>query len=208
MTIHGDTAISGIRLSDRTMRHRTYKFEHFRASLRPTVAAAMVRQAEFKPNQVVVDPFCGAGTILAEALLLCRRKSKGNMEFWNPKFQGGDIDAQHLRAAQANLRGLGEFDLKEWDARELPLEDESVDRIISNPPFGKQLSSAEEIGPLYRQSIREMDRVLKSGGIAVLLVSEAPVMKDAIRKVDWKQTRYVPIRILGQPAQMMVYKKG
>ena len=48
----------------------------------------MVRQAQLKPNQVVLDPFCGAGTILAEAFFLCKRKSKGNLEFWNPTFVG------------------------------------------------------------------------------------------------------------------------
>src|SRR5439155_8158347 len=38
LTIHGATAVCGLRLSDRTMRHRTYKREHLPASLRPTVA--------------------------------------------------------------------------------------------------------------------------------------------------------------------------
>ena len=208
LTIHGPTAVAGVRLSDRTMRHRTYKFEHFPASLRPTVAAAMARLAELKPNQVVVDPFCGAGTVLAECLLAIRRKSKGNLEFWNPTLKGGDIDPHHLRAAEANLRGLGDFRLEEWDARRLPLEEASVDRIVSNPPFGKQLSTPEEIGPLYRASVRELDRVLKPGGLTVLLVAEAPVMKEAIKHVGWSQVSYTPIRILGQPAVILVYRKG
>src|SRR6516225_7450059 len=60
LTIDGATAYCGLRLSDRTMRHRSYKLEHIAASLRPTLAAAMVRLAEIKPNQVVLDPMCGA----------------------------------------------------------------------------------------------------------------------------------------------------
>lgn len=207
LTIRGSSAVAGVRLSDRTMRHRTYKFEHFRASLRPTVAAAMARLAQLKPNQTIVDPFCGAGTVLAEVHLANKRKSKGNLAFWNAKFVGGDLDSHHLRAATVNLRGLGEFDLREWDARQLPLDDASVDRIVSNPPFGKQLSSLEEIGPLYRQSVREMDRVLRPGGLAVLLVAEAPAMKDAMARVGWSQLRYVPLRMLGQPAVILVYRK-
>src|SRR4051812_27114912 len=39
LTIDGATAVCGLRLSDRTMRHRTYKHEHRPASLRPTLAA-------------------------------------------------------------------------------------------------------------------------------------------------------------------------
>src|SRR5262245_54093670 len=53
LTIHGATALCGLRLSDKTMRHRNYKVEHLPASLRPTVAAAMARLAEVKPNQTV-----------------------------------------------------------------------------------------------------------------------------------------------------------
>src|SRR5262249_47037605 len=68
LTIGGATAVWGLRLSDRTMRHRTYKLEHRPASLRPTVAAAMVRLAEIRPQHLVLDPMCGTGTILAEYL--------------------------------------------------------------------------------------------------------------------------------------------
>ncbi len=70
LTIDGATAVCGLRLSDRTMRHRTYKLEHRPASLRPTVAAAMVRLAGGQAGQVVLDPMCGAGTILAEHLVV------------------------------------------------------------------------------------------------------------------------------------------
>lgn len=207
MSIHGDTAVAGIRLSDRTMRHRTYKLEHFAASLRPTVAAAMARLATFKPMQTIVDPFCGAGTLLAESWLLIKRLAGGRLEEWTPLLKGGDIDPHHLRAAQTNLRSLGDFDLKTWDARKLPLDDASVDRIVSNPPFGKQLSTPDEILPLYHKSVGEMNRILKPGGIAILLVSDAAAMKDAIRMVPWHQLHFVPIRILGQPAVILGYQK-
>src|SRR5262245_39635756 len=53
LTIDEATATCGLRLSDKTMRHRTWKLEHRPASLRPTVAAAMVRAAAIKPGQVV-----------------------------------------------------------------------------------------------------------------------------------------------------------
>src|SRR5947209_5467530 len=68
LTIHGATAVCGVRLSDRTMRHRTYKLEHLPASLRPTIAASMVRLGRLQYSQTVLDPMCGAGTILAEVL--------------------------------------------------------------------------------------------------------------------------------------------
>lgn len=206
LTIHGKTALCGLRLSDRTMRHRTYKVEHFPASLRPTMAAAMVRLADLKPHHTVLDPMCGAGTILAESLQYARQHDRPNL-MWDLKVLGGDVDPHHLRAAKANLVRFGEVSLRTWDARRLPLEDVSVDRIICNPPFGKQLSTPQEIGPLYQQSVREMDRVLRPKGKAVLLVAEPDPLKNAIRSTGWKQERFVPVRVLGQRAAIMVYRK-
>jgi 23S rRNA G2445 N2-methylase RlmL len=101
LTIHGQTAVCGLRLSDRTMRHRTYKLEHLPASLRPTLAAAMVRLADARPAQVVLDPMCGAGTILAEQLEAARGKHL-RLRLW-----GGDLEPGAVRAAAANLRRLG-----------------------------------------------------------------------------------------------------
>jgi len=206
LSIQGGTAICGLRLSDRTMRQRHYKLEHFPASLRPTMAAAMVRLAELKPHHVVLDPMCGAGTILAEAHLFARQQERPQVP-WNLTLLGGDIDPHHLRAAKANLFNLAEVPLRTWDARRLPLEDASVDRIICNLPFGKQLSTAQEIGPLYQGVVKEWNRVLRPKGKAVLLVAEAHVLKAALGPAGWKQERFVPVRVLGQRAVILVYRK-
>ena len=156
LTIHGTTAACGLRLSDRTMRHRSYKREHLPASLRPTVAAAMVRLADVKPRQVLLDPMCGAGTILAEQLALGRHDHGAKV-----RVLGGDIDAAALRVAEVNIRPVGRGHLVRWDATRLPLADDTIDAIASNAPFGVQLGEPEEMAPLYRKALREYDRVLR-----------------------------------------------
>ncbi len=207
LTINAATAVCGLRLSDRTMRHRTYKVEHFRASLRPTMAAAMAWLGDLKPKQVVVDPMCGAGTILAEALAATRGKRLPDGTGWDLTLIGGDVEPAHVRAAEANLRRLGPVRFSTWDARQVPLETGSVDRILSNPPFGKQLSTPAQIGPLYREMIKEYDRLLRKGGKAVLLVADAGALKDAVNRVSWRQQRQVAVRVLGQRATIFVYRK-
>jgi 23S rRNA G2445 N2-methylase RlmL len=201
LSIVGQTAVCGLRLSDRTMRHRTWKLEHRPASLRPTVAAALVRLAEVRPGHVVLDPMCGAGTILAEHLESMRR-ARGVLPAW-----GGDLDFGAVRAAAANLRHLGPALLARWDARRLPLPGASVDRLVSNPPFGKQLGRPAEVGPLYRDMVGEYDRVLRPGGRAVLLVGDAGPLRAAARTVGWKALRQVAVRILGQAAVVTVWRK-
>ena len=82
-----------------------------------------------------------------------------------------------------------------------------MDRVLSNPPFGKQLGSPEEIGPLYRAAATEIDRVLRPGGRAVLLVAEAAALRAAARAAGWKALREVPVRVLGQAAVISVWRK-
>ena len=202
LTIHGATAVCGLRLSDKTMRHRTWKLEHQPASLRPTMAAAMVRLAGPAPGNVVLDPMCGAGTILGEQLELTRQRRAGDVEVW-----GGDIDLAALRAAETNLRRVGRASLNRWSATRLPLPAESVDRVICNPPFGKQLSSPDEIGNLYGGIIREADRVLRPGSRAVFLVSEMEPLREATRKVKWQPERQLRVEVLGQLATISVWRK-
>jgi 23S rRNA G2445 N2-methylase RlmL len=184
------------------MRHRLYKLEHLPASLRPTVAAAMVRLADFKPRQVVLDPMCGAGTILAEVLERARAENMRLAAVW-----GGDREVSALRAAGPNLRRLGNVLLACWDARSLPLPDRSVDRILCNPPFGKQMGQPGEIGPLYRRLLRECDRIWRPRGRAVLLVSDQAALRDAAAAVDWKLLQQFRVRVLGQPAYLSVWTK-
>jgi 23S rRNA G2445 N2-methylase RlmL len=201
LTINNATAVCGLRLSDRSMRHRAYKKEHAPASLRPTIAAAMVRLAELKPLHMILDPMCGVGTILAEILGVPARYAAP------PLVLGGDVSMSVLRAAGINLRRLGKAHLLRWDATALPLADESIDRIVCNPPFGKQLASPEQIPDLYRGLINESHRVLRTGGRAVILTGDVRTIKESAAKVGWKSLRQLRVRVLGMPAAITVWKK-
>lgn len=202
LTIHGQTAVCGLRLSDRSMRHRAWKLEHRPASLRPTAAAAMIRLADPEGGQTLLDPLCGAGTLLAEAIAYARQQRLGRIDV-----VGGDLDPAAVRAAETNLRRVGPTTLRVWDARRLPLPDASIDRLVTNPPFGKQLASPDEVGPLYRALVPEFDRVLRPGGRTVLVVSEFPPFREAAFAAGWRLTRQLEVRLLGQPAIISAWQK-
>jgi tRNA (guanine6-N2)-methyltransferase len=202
LTITGKTAVCGVRLSDRTMRHRTYKQEHIAASLRPTIAAAMVRLAGAAAGMTVLDPFCGAGTILAEQIELSRRRRAGHVTI-----VGGDLEAQAVYCATTNLERLGPSSICRWNATRLPLPIASIDRIVTNPPFGKQLASLAEITRLYPLMVREWNRVLMPGGRVVVLVAEQEPLRDAAMKQNWMPMRELSVRVLGQQAVLSVWQK-
>lgn len=198
LRVMGKRAICGVRLSDQTMRHRTYKSEHVQASLRPVVAAAMLRVGHC-PEGWTIDPCCGAGTILAEQL----------SNDWRAPILGGDIDKNAVVASWGNLRRWRESPpLARWDARQLPLADGCVARIVTNPPFGRQLSTPEQIVPLYRELLREWQRVLQPGGQAVVLLSDLEAFQPAAWNLGWQQEGMYRIRLLGHPAAITVWRRG
>jgi 23S rRNA G2445 N2-methylase RlmL len=196
--LSGGLALVGVRLSDATMRHRHYKREHLPASLRPTVAAAMGWLARPTPQDVVLDPFCGAGTLLIERALLTGYN----------ELLGGDIREEAVVMTRRNARCASiDAHIRVWDARSLPLDQASVTRIITNLPFGKQIGSHEQNTSLYAATLHECGRVLSSDGILVSLTSEDRLWDMLLREEGWRTIKKVVLVILGQPASIFVAER-
>ena len=160
--IESETAFVGLRLGRRPLHEREYKKAHRAGSLKPTVAAAMLRLAEIAPGQSLLDPCCGAGTILAEAGKFAAT------------VRGGDIDAAAVSAARVNLRAAGiAANVHAWDARALPIADGSIERIVSNLPWGRQIAISGSLALFYRNVCADMRRVLAPGG-RIALLTNAP----------------------------------
>jgi 23S rRNA G2445 N2-methylase RlmL len=202
LTIHEQQAVCGVRLSDRTMRHRTWKKEHRPASLRPVVAAAMARQISARPGLRILDPMCGAGTVLAESLRLARQ----HRDKTDPVLVGGDIDNDALQCASINLRSWTPSQLCLWDARRLPLASRSFDAVVCNLPFGKQYAADQDLGALYDAVAKEADRVLYDGGVACFLTSETTLARNAAAANGWKARENVPVEVLGQRASILTWR--
>jgi tRNA (guanine6-N2)-methyltransferase len=194
----GGDVLLGVRLSDASMRHRRYKREHLPASLRPTVAATMSWLARPTEHDIVLDPFCGAGTILIERVLM------GPYE----QMLGGDIRAEAVQMAERNAQAANvDVSLQKWDARHLPLQPASITRIITNLPFGKQIGTHEENEALYTAVLHEFARVLVSNGLLVVLTSEDRLFDRIVREEEWRIMKKVVCVILGQPASIFVCER-
>jgi tRNA (guanine6-N2)-methyltransferase len=174
----GSQLIIGLRLSDRSMRHRYDKRVELPASLRPSVAAAMVFLTDPQPEDYFLDPLCGSGTILLE------RMNAGPYA----KILGGDIAGEAVEATRQNLpqrrkgRKQQKIDVRLWDATALPLEDGSISKVAANLPFGKQIAAAQDLEKLYTGIFSEMARVVKPQGRIVLLSSEYDLVKQLMRR--------------------------
>jgi len=193
--LNGSEGVIGIRLSDATMRHRKYKREHLPASLRPTVAAAMSWLARPTPQDIVLDPLCGAGTILIERALLAPYE----------RVIGGDIREEAVAMAKRNAHFAGiKATWRTGDAGSLSLESASVTRIVTNLPFGKQIGSREKNVELYKALAHEFRRVLTPDGLLVTLTSEDRLWDTTLRDAGWRIVKKVVLVVLGQPASIFV----
>lgn len=192
----GEELLCGLRLSRAEMRHRNYKTQHLPASLRPSVAAAMVHLTQPNENDIFLDPMAGAGTLLLE------RSAIGSSR----KLIAGDNSEEALNALQSNLRQLDDdIEIYEWDARSLPLEDASVTKVATNLPFGKQISPGENLRALYSDLMIELERVVRPGGKIVLLSGDAGLVDSALRGVPaMRLLKRYPVNVLGYDAVISV----
>ena len=160
------------------MRHRYKKKVELPASLRPSMAAAMVQLTNPQPGDVFLDPLCGSGTILLE------RMHAGPYN----KILGGDFEETRVEATRQNLpkrrkgRKKHTLSVRQWDARNLPLEDGSIDKVATNLPFGKQIGSRKDLEALYGAVFSELARVVVPDGRIVMLSSEYDLIKQLMRE--------------------------
>ena len=71
--------------------------------------------------------------------------------------------------------------IRQWDARQLPLENASIDKVATNLPFGKQIGTLQDLDSLYSAVLVELERVVRPNGRIVLLSSEFDLVKSCIR---------------------------
>jgi tRNA (guanine6-N2)-methyltransferase len=178
-------ALVGMRVFKHPLHRRPYKLDHLPGSLKPPVAAALARLAQVKSGMRVLDPFCGAGTILIEVAMM------------GAEAVGGDLNSEAVSYAQENARNADvESSVQQWDATNLPLGESAVDCVISNLPWGRQIVVDENLRSLYQRSLAEMRRVVKPEG-KILLLTTFP---ELLGEVDSEQ---IEISLYGQNPKIM-----
>ena len=168
-TLYLDT--SGAPLFKRGWRHGVAD-----APLRENLAAGIVMLTGWRPQEPLLDPMCGGGTLLVEAAAMARGRAPGakrdfafeklaafDASSWNavkaeegekqPNLQiyGSDTDPKALNAARRNLAEAG---IERWVTLE---RSDILERaapapagvMVANPPYGERIGSAEELAAFY-----------------------------------------------------------
>lgn len=156
--------------------HWTTRFaplERLPWSTSPIVAATLARLAKIRANDVVLDPCCGTGTVLIAA----------NLTQPSAQLIGADSDELALEIARRNLLGHHLNDLLiNGDAVSMCQASGSIDRVISNLPFGKLVGSHASNIAFYPALIAEIARVLAPRGRAVLLTEDKRLLVESVQR--------------------------
>lgn len=161
-----ETILVGVRLFQSPLHRRDYKQNYRRGSLRPTIAAALVRYATHGEKGMLADNFCGSGTILAEAFVL------GN------EIYGGDIHKGSVHFTHQNLENLDFKDLdrvRVQDATNTEFENDMFDFVVSNLPWGKQIDTGST-RDVFQGALKEYKRILKKDFCMVLLTKHPEII--------------------------------
>jgi putative N6-adenine-specific DNA methylase len=158
---------------------RGWRKDASEAPLRENLAAGIVMLTGWKPEEPLLDPMCGAGTLLVEAAAMARGRPPGarrsfgfeklasfDAALWRrlqeeaarpvasaPRLAlyGSDIDARALDAARRNLAAAG---VERWVSLErADLLERAAPApagvLVANPPYGERLGSPEQLAAFY-----------------------------------------------------------
>ena len=157
---------------------RGWRRGRIEAPLRENLAAGIVMLSGWKPEEPLLDPMCGGGTLLAEAAAMARGRAPGmNRSFgfeklkvfdssgWerikkdsrnsqnseSPRLFGSDSDPRALNEARRNLAEAGVerwVKLERADVLERTAP-AATGVLIANPPYGERIGASDELAAFY-----------------------------------------------------------
>lgn len=171
--IHDKRATLSIDTSGAPLFKRGYRQESVTAPLQESIAAAILKMANYTANDILFDPFCGSGTFLIEAAMIATktpagyfRKSWGffhlpafSKEAWD-KFKseankeilplkqgtifGSDIDSKAVGISRAHLKDTGFAVHVVKQEVKAATPPTAPTLVVANPPYGKRLIGSEQ----------------------------------------------------------------
>ncbi len=172
----------------------TYRRRDVPASSHPTIAAALARAAGARPEDVVWDPFCGAGTELVERARLGPYRS----------LLGSDISADALRAAEENLAAAGvAAALARADA--LVHRPPGVSLVLTNPPLGRRVRADPDT---FAAFVAHAATVLRPGGRLVWMSPFAERTAAAARAAGLVARLRRAVDMGGFTAELQVFTRN
>jgi putative N6-adenine-specific DNA methylase len=151
------------------------------APLKENLAAGILKMSGWQPGMALVDPMCGSGTFLLEAIQVALDRAPGldrafafemladfDAQQWGGmrqaaearckdpepmEIRGYDLDEKAVRATRRNLQEAGFGGMVTVDCQDLLDIEPLTDHgiMVANPPYGERIGEAEALVSFYPQ---------------------------------------------------------
>lgn len=212
---NNDATIS-LGASGGSLHRRGYRSTSGEAPLQETVAAAIIRLTGWDGERPLYDPMCGAGTLLAEALMhYCRLPAGYLRDHFGfealPDFDpalwaavkgeadaavrplppgliaGSDVDSSAVAAARQNLAALPGGENVALTVRDFrKLGDLENVTLVSNPPYGLRMGRENQMDAFYK-TLGDFLKQRCTGSTAYLYVGDRALLKKVGLRTTWKK---------------------
>lgn len=175
-----DIATLTIDTSGDALHKRGYRDRSVEAPLKETLAAALIQLSFWNKDRLLLDPFCGSGTIPIEAAMIGKNIAPGldrnfaseewprvKKEYWSEarkeafksiksniklNIMGFDINRHAIDIARENAANFGlEDDITFYVKDMRNIElKNEYGVVVCNPPYGERIGEKKEIALLYK----------------------------------------------------------
>ena len=202
--------------SGASLHRRGYRLNSITAPMQEIVAAAIIRLSGWNGSRPLVDPMCGSGTLLCEAMMhYCRipagylREKFGfaalpdfDEKIWHAVKQaedsrirdlppglisGSDASGEAVAAAMANTRCFVQGAHIALSIKSIQdIKSLANSVIVSNPPYGLRLETEENIEDFMKQ-LGDFLKQRCTGSEAYLYFGNRELIKSIGLKPSWKR---------------------
>ena len=174
ITILDEHAEVWLDTSGDALHKRGYRLDQGEAPIKETLAASMIELSFYNRARILVDPFCGSGTIPIEAAMIAKNIAPGlNRDFAYEQFvfidqklsktvrkealqsidhetaiyiYASDIQHDMIEIAKENAMEAGVYEDIRFQVSDFRLLDFSLEHgvVISNPPYGNRLGKNQK----------------------------------------------------------------
>src|SRR5581483_10351866 len=144
----------------------------------PKLARMMINIATGTHDKTILDPFCGSGTVLQEAVLL-RYTNLYGTDNSEKAIEDSKINVEWLKKRFSDLPI--NIHIEKYDVRKLSglFSTETIDAIITEPYLGPNFKThphfkdilliQEELKKLYLSAFKEFAKILKQNGTVLMI---------------------------------------
>ena len=168
--------------------------------LRPELAYLLVSLAKLNENKIVMDPFCGHGSIPKQIV----KNFKYNMCFASDNNE--ELVTKLKKEYKNNNKKLF---IKQRDALNLSyFEDNFIDAIVTDPPWNIFDKKETNFTLFYRKMLVEFNRILKDDGLLIILMGNILNFEKALKDIHLFHTNdKFNILVNGKKANIYVLSK-